>query len=395
MSNINKSNDVKSYVDSFINVVDFSIKKQRNENSDCNEYRFVYDYKYFLDTIGITAGSIYAKWDNLEQDIISSVEDYYAKNNYDCIVQPNMYKQGKTLVPEKINIILIPLEIETNGVITNVGNADDIDETEKESEVKVMSRQRITKEGYEYIDKLWNTEFIESYKFAVTSKDGKPRNLKQEFKPAILAKFFARFPIYRKMNAELLYKSIWSHILKLPEMEKIRKHNKNYRRHTNQQVKASDSIPPIATVVEDSGINGLSGTKNVELIEPESINPVNEELEPKIVDVVPETTEFRKEPMAVVPDNIDYGYVTQPVEVNTPRVVYTSKFKKYRVRVDVVYKLGVFGKHSFTFDNDVIAEDAIGAWTDTINLLDRLKGNASSVNIKYDTKFVEEIKMLD
>lgn len=393
MSNINKSNDVKSYVDSFINVVDFSIKKQRKENSDCNEYRFVYDYKYFLDTIGITAGSIYAKWDNLEQDIISSVEDYYAKNNYDCIVQPNMYKQGKTLVPEKINIILIPLE--TNGFITNVGNADDIDETEKEGEVKVMSRQRITKEGYAYIDKLWNAEFIESYKFAVTSKDGKPRNLKQEFKSAILAKFFARFPVYCKMNAELLYKSIWSHILKLPEMEKIRKHNKNYRRHTNQQVKASDSIPPIATVVEDSGINGLSGTKNVELIEPESINPVNEELEPKIVDVVPETTEFRKEPMAVVPDNIDYGYVTQPVEVNTPRVVYTSKFKKYRVRVDVVYKLGVFGKHSFTFDNDVIAEDAIGAWTDTINLLDRLKGNASSVNIKYDTKFVEEIKMLD
>ena len=43
MSNMNKSNDIKSYVDSFINVVDFSIKKQRNENSDCNEYRFVYD----------------------------------------------------------------------------------------------------------------------------------------------------------------------------------------------------------------------------------------------------------------------------------------------------------------------------------------------------------------
>lgn len=394
MGNIDKSNDIKSYVDSFINVVDFSIKKQLNENSDCNEYRFVYDYKYFLDTIGITAGSIYAKWDNLEQDIISSVEDYYAKNNYDCIVQPNMYKQGKTLVPEKINIILIPFE--TNGVITNVGNADDIDETEKESEVKVMSRQRITKEGYAYIDKLWNAEFIESYKFAVTSKDGKPRNLKQEFKSAILAKFFARFPVYRKMNAELLYKSIWSHILKLPEMEKIRKHNKNYRRHTNQQVKASDSIPLIATVVEDSGINGLSGTKSVELIEPEYINPVNEEPEPKLVDVVPETTEFRKEPMAVMPDNnIDYGYVTQPVEFNTPRVVYTSKFKKYRVRVDVVYKLGVFGKHVFTFDNDVIAEDAISAWTDTINLLDRLKGNASSVNIKYDTKLVEEIKMLD
>lgn len=394
MGNIDKSNDIKSYVDSFINVVDFSIKKQLNENSDCNEYRFVYDYKYFLDTIGITAGSIYAKWDNLEQDIISSVEDYYAKNNYDCIVQPNMYKQGKTLVPEKINIILIPFE--TNGVITNVGNADDIDETEKESEVKVMSRQRITKEGYAYIDKLWNAEFIESYKFAVTSKDGKPRNLKQEFKSAILAKFFARFPVYRKMNAELLYKSIWSHILKLPEMEKIRKHNKNYRRHTNQQVKASDSIPPIVTVVADSGINCLSGTKDVELIEPESINPVNEEPEPKPVDVVPETTEFRKEPMAVMPDNnIDYGYVTQPVEFNTPRVVYTSKFKKYRVRVDVVYKLGVFGKHVFTFDNDVIAEDAIGAWTDTINLLDRLKGNASSVNIKYDTKLVEEIKMLD